>query len=626
MFFDFLELNKNYQKKYTGPNAKGEVFPVGRIDDFNILYAPFLGRVYVYEDDSSKLVQQHINFENNSISREGVSDTNPAPHEISNLCILPTLDCNLGCSYCHSDSGKIRKTIDFEFVKAAMDLISTKTDKPLLICFHGGGEPTLAFEIMKKTREYAKRFRNEITFALQTNGVFSEEVRNWVSKNIDEIHISCDGPPSIQDIQRPLKNGGKSSPIIEKNIRYFLNSSAVKDLSLTTVISKFSVDKQVDILDYFYRLGVKKVKFTTVIKTGRALYCPTIYSTAPDPKSFLDNLLKTIELADVCGIELKTPNTVSFEWNTNRVCGFSYGEFILTADGFVTPCLCASSNASDHRQLLYGHFDEAEKKIKIDKKKLDFLQNRVVQNIPTCQSCFMKWNCAGGCAIDGCLARGRDIYSPHAEYCNQNRTQGREFLLYKIQKDLIKIKPFLEERSDGMVYRGIFNTFQLAKLSNKEPESGVMLQLDVNKVDLVSLTKEIVRTNPKLLLISFKLSRRNLSLNLGKKIEKFLRTLKSKHIPFIITKPLPRCLFDQKYEEVVKEFRIPKNCEECLELFALKGDSFRICKTDEKILQKEVKNRKQIYNSFRKSNRRVHAAPCGECVYRLRRKCNGLCL
>jgi len=218
------------------------------------------------------------------------------------------------------------------------------------------------------------------------------------------------------------------------------------------------------------------------------------------------------------------------------------------------------------------------------------------------------------------------MFPPSSTHCSWVRELGRNILFYRIQKDLIKIKPCLEYKYGKITYDGIFDKFELTNFPKAGSRSSFILSIDLSKTDLNLLTDKIATKNPRLALLSFKLSRKKLNTEVGREIETFLRNLKSKHIPFIITKPLPRCLFDQKYDEIIKEFRIPKNCEECLELFTLKGDSFYICGSDKKILQKEVKNRKQIYEIFRKSNRRVNAAPCDRCVYRLRRKCNGLCL
>jgi hypothetical protein len=220
---------------------------------------------------------------------------------------------------------------------------------------------------------------------------------------------------------------------------------------------------------------------------------------------------------------------------------------------------------------------------------------------------------------------GRDIFSPHTEYCKWVKKTSKEILFYRIQKDLLRVKPFLEERADRIAYQGVLNKFELQKFPHMT-DGCAIVNTDVSRTNLAKLADRISKTNCRLLLLSFKLSKKNLNPESGRKIETFLRTLKSKRVNFIITKPLPRCLFNQRYEEVIKEFRIPRNCEDCLELFVLKGNSFHVCNTNKELLRKEAVNRKQIYEFFRKFNKKTLASPCAECIYLLRGKCAGLCL
>jgi len=621
MFFDSLEVG-DPRFTYAKPTIKDEIYPLGRLGNLNTFYMPLSGRVVVCDDEFRKVTSIPKYFENNLLSE---STYKASPYEYHELALFLTSECNLRCVYCYANSGETQKTLDFEFAKAAMDSIREKSEH-LKIIFHGGGEPTLKFKLMKETLEYANEIGFNTLTALQTNGVFSNEVRDWIVKNIDVISISCDGPPSIQDVQRPLKNGGKSSPILEKNIRHFIKNS--KNVQLLATISKFSVSKQADILDYFYRLGIKKAKFAPIFQMGRCLSCPVPYSATPNLKSLITTSLKSMDLAAAYNINLTFPilfttptnngklDELTAQGNFMKHCGKSGKATLLTPDNFVSSCYYAPSADSDRKELLFGYFDKKNKKMIIDNKKLNSLRVRSAKNAAACQNCFMKSNCEGSCIM----------FPPSSTHCSWVRELGRNILFYRIQKDLIKIKPCLEYKYGKITYDGIFDKFELTNFPKAGSRSSFILSIDLSKTDLNLLADKIATKNPRFALLSFKLSRKKLNTEVGREIETFLRNLKSKHIPFIITKPLPRCLFDQKYDEIIKEFRIPKNCEECLELFTLKGDSFYICGSDKKILQKEVKNRKQIYEIFRKSNRRVNAAPCDRCVYRLRRKCNGLCL
>jgi sulfatase maturation enzyme AslB (radical SAM superfamily) len=63
--------------------------------------------------------------------------------------------------------------------------------------------------------------QKKVQVEFQTNGFFSSNISDWIEQNVDILWISYDGMPKINDIQRPTNNGGKSSPLILKNIDRF---------------------------------------------------------------------------------------------------------------------------------------------------------------------------------------------------------------------------------------------------------------------------------------------------------------------------------------------------------------------------------------------------------------------
>jgi len=621
MFFDLLAVTKNEFPLEGHPTTGYDIFTIGKMDNLNVSYAPLFTKVLVYDDEFANLFPNSSDFERAVIQKLGPCRI-PAPPDgkFKFFNIFPTTGCNLRCVYCYARGGEVRKDLSFEIFKKATDFVNEHSSKQISVIFHGGGEPTLNFKLLRKIKKYLDTELNaEKTFVLQTNGVFSKEVREWVVDNIDHISLSCDGPPEIQDLQRPLKGGGRSSKIVEDNIRYFVAESA--DITIATVISKFSNPKQAEILDYLNQLGVKRAKFAPVTERGRCL--PVLSDCSARPEilgSFTENFMRSMELADMYGIKLVPPATI--ESCTDISCVLP-SAFTLTSDGSVSSCISVYSKNSDYNELLFGFFDKKENKIKINQKKLEFLQKRTVQNIPKCQECFMKWHCAGGCAISACLMHGRDIYSPDEEFCKWIRKVGRSVLVYKIKKDLLKTYPFIEEKNGQIIYRGVFNEFELKEFPAKGKEGGSLLEVDVDKLEL--LTKKIEEQNPRVLLLSFKISKKYLTRETGRKIESFLKSLKEKRVSFVVAKPLPKCLFGEDYQRIIAQFKIPKGCEECIWLYILKDGSFHICGTDKTIPQSKFRSRKDIVEVFKKYNAKPTALFCEACVYKLRGNCAGLC-
>jgi len=87
-----------------------------------------------------------------------------------------------------------------------------------------GGEPLLAFPLLKKVtahlRETAAAAGESADFAVCTNGLLlHDEAIAWFRENGFRLLVGFDGPPQIQDRNRPLAGGGPSSPVFEENAR-----------------------------------------------------------------------------------------------------------------------------------------------------------------------------------------------------------------------------------------------------------------------------------------------------------------------------------------------------------------------------------------------------------------------
>lgn len=149
------------------------------------------------------------------------------------LYFLPTLDCNLRCTYCvigteicKSNNKKmsdecISKTVEF----LINDKCFSKLSNLSVVLF--GGEPSLAVEQnIKFMRLLNKKMGEEktIVYALVSNGY------EWSEKDFDElilnglssIQITLDGPPEIHNNRRISKYGEGTFDIIFKNIEMMI--------------------------------------------------------------------------------------------------------------------------------------------------------------------------------------------------------------------------------------------------------------------------------------------------------------------------------------------------------------------------------------------------------------------
>ncbi len=72
--------------------------------------------------------------------------------------------------------------------------------------------------------------------------------------------------------------------------------------------------------------------------------------------------------------------------------------FLVTSKGLVTACNEVLRADDPRAQLFqYGKWDASEKSFNINAAAIAKLSKLDVQQIPKCQSCFAKYNCAGDC-------------------------------------------------------------------------------------------------------------------------------------------------------------------------------------------------------------------------------------
>ncbi|MEM5793531.1 MAG: DUF362 domain-containing protein [Candidatus Aenigmatarchaeota archaeon] len=156
-----------------------------------------------------------------------------------------------------------------------------------------------------------------------------------------------------------------------------------------------------------------------------------------------------------------------------------------------------------------------------------------------------------------------------------------------------------------------------------EKKVDFLLVYNINKVD-----------NPekdKFYLIGFKLKEKDLSLETGKKIIEFLENLRKNDIKFKVSRPLFPCLFGSLWKNFQKDYEIPRNCMECVELFLVEKDGMtRGCFVLKNKLGPKfeyMKDRNQLFEYFHTflENMKINKR-CEGCIHFLRKECEGMCL
>lgn len=339
---------------------------------------------------------------------------NPVPKgEVldSTICFLPTNDCNLGCTYCFSGAQpKQFGAISWEVAKAAIDLgvrnavlnrMRTGSGK-LVVRFFGGGEPTEYWEsysgIVNYARKRAVASNIGVLVASLTNGQIEEEHYEWFRNNIDEVAISMDGPPDIQNEQRPTFAGETS---FDKTWK-FVSAMDAMDMyikSIRITVTAQTVFRMEEIAEFFwdnltkaYPLQFEPVYFSEVGRQN---------TTMPQARDFVEQFRRVEELAHrrhLMGRKHALAGTATrpLTIRAGAYCDSLEGRgMFITPDGYLSLCT-EISVPSDPRKDDYfiGAYDFSTKRFQVS----DEGASKIRCGPPWwCRGCFAQFSCRGGC-------------------------------------------------------------------------------------------------------------------------------------------------------------------------------------------------------------------------------------
>lgn len=401
----------------------------GISEDLKIMYVPQIARV--------DLVRNELNDSFSTLTLSELDELGlvhkprkTSEKNESGIMIFPTTDCNMRCIYCYARAGEQHKNLDFSIAKKAIDYRLAEKKHRLRIMFHGGGEPLFNFSLVRNIMEYIDENDVNKYATISTNGVMSNQVREWALDNLDHISISFDGDEKIQNKQRPLANGKGSYKEVLKTIEA-LNENK-RRFGTRTTITQDTVDSMDYIIEHFHTLDIKSVKMEPLFQTGR---CDMNNLKPPDGKRFARKYMDALEVAERYAIDLKTtffdPRSVK-----KKFCGAVGRNFGITPYGNITSCVeSGECNDSAGKIFIYGKVTEDG--VHIDEEKLSSLKKRTLDNLEHCTDCFTKYVCAGGCPVKAYRTSG-EYMNVNRDYCDISRDIGLKYLQRVVKKEYDK--------------------------------------------------------------------------------------------------------------------------------------------------------------------------------------------
>ena len=319
------------------------------------------------------------------------------------VTLFPTDACNLRCRYCYASACTEHHHLSMDAARAAIDLVADNAKalgrENFLVGFHGNGEPFMGFDVIEEcceyTREAARRVGLRGVLSTATNGVLTDAQRDFAIGWFDNINVSFDILPDVQDRQRPFPDGSGSWEVVDRTLRRF--DEALCNYGIRSTVTEQSAHR-IPEMALFTR---ERYPHCSILhlepawEIGRAL---DTGEKTPETQAFIDGYLSAIDAMGNKGLTLVYSGARA-DLLMPSFCSVCKGTFTVTAEGLVTSCyeVCTYDDPRGERYI-YGRFDPAAKAFLFDGERLDDLETLQVSNMPFCKDCFCRWHCAGDCA------------------------------------------------------------------------------------------------------------------------------------------------------------------------------------------------------------------------------------
>lgn len=371
----------------------------------------------------STLMDLHlVNGPSGELHRDGDHKPPFAPREVT---LFLTTACNLRCLYCYANGGESPRLMDATLACRAVDFVRDNARREqadhFVVGFHGGGEPTAAWDLLVQVVEYASSLASSATpkarFAIATNGVMPAEHAAWLAAHVHDINVSLDGLSEVQNRLRPHAAGVDSFAPVATTLDIFTAANLAFGVRMT--VDRESLPHlEAAVRFLIERTSVRTIHAEPVFMCGRSLRSGM---TLPDADAFCQEFLRLYPLLADKGVELyysgARRNLV-----TDIFCKAAGEAMAITPEGDVTSCYEVCSRHDPRAATFFiGRYDTGCNRFVFDEDRLSALRRLTVSACPECSDCFCKYHCAGDCPAKRAYAQD----TTRAYRCHINRTLTR---------------------------------------------------------------------------------------------------------------------------------------------------------------------------------------------------------
>ena len=355
-----------------------------------------------------------------------------APYRPTVAVLCVTTTCNCRCVYCYAQGGERQERVmplevGFRAIDEVCNNARAKKEERFGLVFHGGGEPTLAARELRAFVAHARSRSLPCHISAATNGLWSDETRDWLLANLDELSLSLDGTAAVQNRQRPSANG---APTFDAA----LAAATAMDLRKRAYGIRLTVTDE-SIGELAAGIGM----------LCRETECP-VFQIEPafahgrasrDGKSLTAHERFARAFLESYDEGLRHGRHVYYSGSrpwlaSSRFCQALDKALVVTPEGLLTACyeVCGREHPLAGR-FLFGHLDLKAGVCLQDGNRARLLEI-IAQRRGLCTHCISFWHCAGDCPSKTITPGGEGdlCFGPR---CELNRRITRDLLLRLVE-------------------------------------------------------------------------------------------------------------------------------------------------------------------------------------------------
>ncbi|MBU3195745.1 thioether cross-link-forming SCIFF peptide maturase [Clostridium algidicarnis] len=377
--------------------------------------------------DISELITEGLLYSKDlyeDIAKE--SDKDESSPYIKALCLNIIHDCNLRCKYCFADEGEYkgaRKTMSAKVGKKAIDFVIEKSGprKNIEVDLFGG-EPLMAFEIIKEIVDYAKEqekvYNKNIRFTMTTNAtLLNDEIIEYLDKNMVNIILSIDGRESVNDAVRVRRDGsGTQKSILPKIKKMVEKRDKSKQYYVRGTFTRENTDFFEDVM-YLAGEGFREISIEPVVLPedhDLSLREEDLETIFKQYDNLYDEMLKRHKEGNEFkfyhfNIDIQGGPCV---YKRISGCGAGHEYVAVTPDGEIYPCHQFVGN----KDFIMGDIFKGDLDIEMSNK----FKKAHIYNKPVCKECWARFYCSGGCQANNFNFNG-DMNIPYELGCKMQK-------------------------------------------------------------------------------------------------------------------------------------------------------------------------------------------------------------